>query len=99
MSYLKKANEAAIYISLMAVFTIVLAILSWIFINCNAGITALISGAGGTLGLSIAALIRKKTALGKEVDNMDKRARNQLAAMLVVFALLTMAVFVLLLKK
>ncbi len=59
-------------------------------------LSTLIAGIGGVAGLTIGTVIRKKTNVGKAVDELNPKAHRQLTVFLILGALLTMAGIVLL---
>ncbi|MBR1513154.1 MAG: hypothetical protein IJ622_02550 [Bacteroidales bacterium] len=84
------------YLILLAICVVIMAIVVALSKNKETAIAVLLTGIGAVVGLTIGILARKKTAVGKAVDEMEPKAYRQLTVFLMLGAALTMVAIVLL---
>ncbi len=84
------------YVILLAICVVIMAIVVALTKSKETAIAVLLTGVGAVVGLTIGVLARRKSAVGKAVDEMDPKARRQLTVFLMLGAALTMTAIVLL---
>lgn len=93
----KESDKSSLFILIFMAFCIAaISVVVFVCGNITGAVTALVTGTCCFLGLFISFLIRKNTALGKELLGLSKSSKKQLGVIVISSALLTIIAIILL---